>query len=116
MHATRYQSKSFPKKSKTYLIRENTVNTVIVKLDEPVQTFELVGVHLAMRRQVGRLLVHSNDTTLRLRRFEELRVLFGFGHSIFFASRSFFAMFAVGNHRTCIKIEIVFRMSNMQID
>jgi len=69
-------------------------------------------VHLAVRRQVGRLLVETDDATLRLRRLEQLFVFFGFRHPTFLASRtgtssSFLPLLAATasrRHGTCIGV------------
>lgn len=51
-----------------------------MELDEPVQAFQLIWVHLTVLRQTLGLMIETNDGPFGLRRLQELRVFFFLSH------------------------------------
>mmetsp|Transcript_23353 Transcript_23353/g.44306 ORF Transcript_23353/g.44306 Transcript_23353/m.44306 type:complete len:236 (+) Transcript_23353:3085-3792(+) len=81
--------------SQSHLVRQYSVNAVIVQFDHPVQTLQLVLVHRAAFPDAFGLVVEVDGATGGLGRFEELGVLFGLGHAVFLAAGSLLFGFGV---------------------
>jgi len=78
---------------------------MVVQFDHPVQSFQLVGMHFALGRQAGGLLIQAHDAEFRLRRGEKLRVLLFLRKPPLLAATSFstFLFFGTGRrHRAFI--------------
>jgi len=70
----------------TYLIRKNAIDTIIMKFNEPIESFQLVGMHLAVRCKIGGLTIQTNDPTFGLSTLQELCILFSFRKSSLFTT------------------------------
>lgn len=79
--------------AKAHLIGQNPIDSVIMQLDQPIETLQLVLVHLANGSEIRGLVVQANDAAFGFCRFQEDGVLFCLCHAALFAPRSLFAFF-----------------------
>ena len=86
----------------TYLICQNTIDPIAMQLDEPIQTFQLITMHLTMRCENRWLSIQTNHSSLGLRGLEHLFIFFGFSQTATLATRSTFLLpFVLRCNRAC---------------
>mmetsp|Transcript_24612 Transcript_24612/g.37924 ORF Transcript_24612/g.37924 Transcript_24612/m.37924 type:complete len:236 (-) Transcript_24612:115-822(-) len=90
--------------TQSHFIGQNPVDAVIVQLNHPIESLQLVAVHFTVRGKIGGLLVQTDSSPFRLGRLQQLRILFGFRHASTVRFFILSLLFATGCHRPREKV------------